>query len=288
MADIRLRRTQPGGSKRTTRVVLGLALLLIVGSIVLRSGLLGKKADGTVPEGYVKLPLANGPIAPLARVEQAHLQFSILKKELVSPDWITDPQQIVGRSTLVGIPDKSPFKISALAPRSELSGAIASIRSGWVAVTLELGRLEAPLNLLVPGTSVAVLAERESDAKGAKVAVICTRALVLTPPPTASPAAQVPAATGLARIAAPKRVSGSQGGVTIQLTAEDAMKLVQAQKAGRIHLALLNASPDEVLNPTPAPVLETEVSVEIIRGTRRSSGPAIDEKAKHPARTEKE
>jgi len=292
MPDVRLRRPQAGSITRITRVVLGIVLLLIVGSIVLRSGLLGRKSDGTLPEGSVKLPLANGPIAPLARVEQANLQFAILKKELVSPDWITDPHQIVGRSALVAIPDKSPFKTSALAPRSDPSGVIASIKSGWVAVTLEMDRLDAPLSLLAPGTSVAILAERESDAKGAKVAVICTRALVLTLPPAPSsatpPPTPAPARPGLARIATARGSVPPQGGITIQLPAEDAMKLVQAQKAGRIHLALLGSSPGDALNPIPTPALETEVSVEIIRGSRRVQDSSGEEKGKRPARLEKE
>jgi Flp pilus assembly protein CpaB len=283
MPAVILRRAGPTRASRLIRIVLAVVLLLILGSLVLRSGLFAKRTDG-IPEGYVRLPLASGAIAPLTRVEPINLQFGIFKKDLVSPDWITDPQQIVGRIALAGIADKSPFRSSILSPRGdELAG---TIRTGWVAVTLELNQLEAPLELLAPGTLVAVLAEKETDAKGARVAVICSRALILTPPP--SQAQQTPNAPGLGGVSGSRRPSPGQGGVTIQIPADDAVRLVQAQKAGRIHLALLSSTPGDFLNPIPPESVEAQAPIEIIRGTKRAPDHGGEEKPKRPPQPEKE
>ncbi|HXX92420.1 MAG TPA: hypothetical protein VEN81_02225, partial [Planctomycetota bacterium] len=107
MAEVALRRHGPAGSTRVIRVVMGAMLLLILGSMLLRSGLFAKKIDG-IPEGFTRLPVANGSIAPLQRIELAQIQFIVVKKDLIAPDSVGDAQQIVGRTALAAIPDKSP------------------------------------------------------------------------------------------------------------------------------------------------------------------------------------
>ena len=279
MAEVALRRHGPANTTRLLRVALGVMFLLILGSIVIRSGLLSRKHD-EIPEGYIRIPVAAGPIAPLQRIELTHIQSAVIKKDLLPPDAVGDPQQIAGRTALASIPDKSPFRESVLGPRGDGSGDTGAIRKGWVAVTIDLDRVDAPFPLLVPGSSVAVLAERETEAKGSRVAVICSRALVLIPPPPPSPAAVT--GLGLAR-----RPAGSQGGVTIQIPAEDAMRFVQAQKAGRLVLALLSTVPGDFLTATPT-LHETEEPVEIIRGNRRSLDVSLSEKSKSAIPPEKE
>jgi Flp pilus assembly protein CpaB len=284
MADVALRRHGPASSTRIIRVVLGAMLLLILGSMFFRSGLFSKKIDG-IPEGFARLPVANGAIAPLQRIELAQIQFILVKKDLIAPDSVGDAQQIVGRTALAAIPDKSPFKGSVLGPRADESGDTGAIRRGWVAVTIDLDKLDAPLALLAPGSSVAVLAERETEAKGSRVAVVCNRALVLSPPQPTSSATT--AANGFAGFVAARRSSAPQAGVTIQIPAEDAMRFVQAQRSGRLVLALLSTVPGDFLSATPT-LAETEEPVEIIRGNRRSLDTSLNEKGRPASRPEKE
>ncbi len=266
MADVPFRR--PGSARSVWLVRAGLAglLVLIFVVVVLRSNVFGLRGSpAQVPPGHTKVPVAGAAIHALQKIEMGHLKFGIVPDEKVNKDWILEPADIVGRTALVEISEKRPFKDALLGPKAGGSGSSGAIQKGWVAVTLDMDKVEGPVGLLPPGTAVAVLATSEGTSRSAQVSVVSKRALVL------SSGTKMELDQKARAVMKAGRSHSEEGTViTLQIPAEDAVRLVQAQKMGRIHLFILSSAEGEEVRLSPFPALESHEPVEIIRGTRRS------------------
>jgi len=136
-----------------------------------------------------------------------------------------------------------------------------------VAVIADPDRVEAPLHLMSPGTTVGILAARggPSGAGAPPITLVSRRAVIVSLPQAAAP----PADPNPKRHAAAAHASPS--GLVLQMPPEDAVRFVNAQKEGRIHLILLGPSEPDSLTTLPDPgFIPATETVEVIRGIRRT------------------
>lgn len=259
MADVPLRRPGTTTAIWVTRIVL-IGVLVLILSLLAKGGMFqGFNASSE----QVRMPVSRARIVPGQTIEPSHIVYVDIPMTDLKEEYLLDEKRIVGRVAKQEIPERKAFRDAWLHPVDgqpvkppKAAQPVTAIKPGWVVVTIDTAKVDAPFDLLQPGTHVVVLATRDGDGENAKVTVVTRKAQIMS--------AALPAA-------APRRGAPvADSGVILQMPAEEAVKFVQVQRTSSFTLVIVNPGQEDELKLPGDGEFNPKDSVEVIRGNKRT------------------
>ena len=219
-------------------LIIGVALLLALGAVVLAAKWMGEQG----PAG-TRVVVAAADIGQGARILPASLQLADWPAGVLPPGAITDIKLLEGRIARGDIARGEPVLESKLAPAGTLGGLSAVVGSGKRAMTVRVNDVVGVAGFALPGNYVDILvnlAPSNSDLAqnaGSISKIVLERILVLA-------VAQESAVDD----SKPRVVNA----VTLELTPNEVEKLDLARSIGSLSLVLRNQVEAQPANTTGA------------------------------------
>lgn len=259
MADVPLRRPGTTTAIWVTRIVLVGVLVLIL--VLLAKGGMFTGAAWNSDKEKVRMPVSKSRIVPGQTIEAAHVGYVEIPMSELKEEYLIDDKDIIGRVAKQEIPVSKAFRDAWMHPRDSKpvkppTPPVTTINKGWVVVTIDASKVDAPFDLLRPGTSVVVLATRDIEGAPSKVSVVTRKAQIMS--------------VSLDSASSRKGVPAGESGIVLQMPSEEAIKFVQVQKTSTFTLVIVNRGQEDELKLPGEGEFNPKDSIEVIRGSKRT------------------
>lgn len=277
MPDVPLHSRRPQSARWAIRVgllVLAAAIALSIASFGrLRETLVTWWNRGPQQDDTEEIVVAKEPIPAYSTIYQSKLQLLRRKKEHLPASAIRNAKDAINRVLVQDLPANEPILEEYLAKSGSLPGIAGALKHGWGTVTFDASRVGGPVRLLQRGSAVAVLAtwDPPPGKEGAVplTSICCQGAEVLMPALPHPPEAKSPVTDQ----------------VTLQMPADDVVKVTEAAGRARLTLVALPRLPGptdpKLQGSTIRPQTDLTPYIEVIRGSQSSmQGPSPAERKK--------
>ena len=256
-----------GRWKAVIPIVLALVVALIASFFLYRwtKKRVGPEVAEEKEVKIVKVAVAKVRLPAGTEIKPDAIAFSSFLEESLPAGYFTDPQKLEGRVVLAPIREKELILESRLAPLSVKEGGVAAlIEPGKRAVTVKGNTVLGVAGFISPGNRVDIMLKRKDPKTGKETnKIIFENVRVLA------------TGTRLSRTSAKGKKSkvSPTGNFTLEVSPEEAERLVLASKSGGLQFALRNATDNETVLTTGATVAETFAQYHPIVPTDRSKRP---------------
>lgn len=251
-------------AKRRGLILITLSLLMAVGAAWVANNLVkAQLVSQANAKPNTQLVVAAAVAIPYTtKVEARHLKLIEIPEGALPAGAYTEISDVAGRVATASIARGEILNAERFAAHSRGSTLAALVEENMRAISVRVNDVVGVAGFLLPGNTVDVLAARKDRNQRATIETILTNIRVLAVDQTASTNENEPVIVRA---------------VTLEMSPQDAEKLVKASTEGTIQLTLRNpesADPEPEVE-TPKPVVKaprkryapTSSTVEIIRGT---------------------
>jgi len=257
-------------------LVITLALGLAAGALVMRQSA-RTSSPSEIQEKTVKVVVMARDIGRGIKLNNADVALRDWPERLVTPQFIRNQNEAVGRVIIGRAVKDEPLLRSKLAPPESAEGLSTLIPAGYRAFTIRVSDVTGVAGFLLPGSRVDVHATFETEVPAERGTGL--RKITMTR--TILQDIEVLAAGGVQEVG--KKQSGrTVPVVTLLLTPEQSDKVALASSTGTLWLSMRNAR-DKTLPETGSVTVN-----DLIRKGRRTSGGMAPAEAKPPPKEKKE